>query len=164
MASLSHRLLFQFIFALALFILYNKLGITGSVWGLIAAHVILALPFPVLIVSSMLQQFDETLERAARILGATPFRAFTYVTLPFLRQPSLPPPSFAFFVSFRSLVVALFCHWSVGTLPKRIWSDLRLEIDPTIAATVASLLIAINLICITAAELMRRRALKRMGQ
>lgn len=151
------------IFALALFILYNGLGLTGSVSGLIVAHVVLALPFPVLIVSSMLQQLDPTLERAARVLGASPIQAFRNVTLPFLKPAVFASAVFAFFVSFDELVVALFVTGRWDTLPKRIWSDLRLEIDPTIAA-VASLLIAINLICITAAEFMRRRALKRAGQ
>jgi putative spermidine/putrescine transport system permease protein len=148
------------IFALALFILFNQLKMTGSVFGLILAHVVLALPFPVLIVSAALQQFDTTLERAGRILGATPFRVFWHITLPYLTPAALASAIFSFFVSFDELVIALFITGRWDTLPKRIWSDLRLEIDPTIAA-VAAILIAITLVGITGGELLRRWAMAR---
>ncbi|MGE4249590.1 MAG: ABC transporter permease [Parvibaculaceae bacterium] len=145
------------IFALALFILFHKLGLTGSVVGLIGAHVVLALPFPVLIVSAALQQFDITLERAGRVLGGSPLQVFRHVTLPHLMPAMLASGIFSFFVSFDELVIALFITGRWDTLPKRIWSDLRLEIDPTIAA-VASLLIVITLIGVLLAEALRRRA------
>lgn len=148
------------IFALALFILFNQLRMTGSVVGLILAHVVLALPFPVLIVSAALQQFDATLERAGRILGATPVRVFRHITLPYLMPAALASAIFSFFISFDELVIALFITGRWDTLPKRIWSDLRLEIDPTIAA-VASILIAITLVGITGGELLRRWAMAR---
>jgi putative spermidine/putrescine transport system permease protein len=148
------------IFALALFILLNELGMTGSVLGLILAHTILALPFPVLIVSASLQQFDVTLERAGRILGANPLKVFLHITLPHLAPAAFASAIFSFFVSFDELVIALFITGRWDTLPKRIWSDLRLEIDPTIAA-VASVLIAMTLVGITAGELLRRWAMSR---
>lgn len=128
--------------------------------GLILAHVILALPFPVLIVSASLQQFDVTLERAGRILGANPLKAFFHITLPYLAPAAFASAIFSFFVSFDELVIALFITGRWDTLPKRIWSDLRLEIDPTIAA-VASVLIAMTLVGITAGELLRRWAMSR---
>jgi ABC-type spermidine/putrescine transport system permease subunit II len=121
--------------------------------------VLLALPFPVLIVSAALQQFDITLERAGRVLGATPNRAFWHITLPYITPAVLSSAVFSFFVSFDELVIALFITGRWDTLPKRIWSDLRLEIDPTIAA-VASILIGISVVGITLAELLRRRALR----
>jgi putative spermidine/putrescine transport system permease protein len=151
------------IFALAAFIFFSKLKLVGNVGGLIIAHVALALPFPVLIVSATLQQFDITLERAGRVLGAGPVRVFYYITLPFITPAVLASAVFAFFVSFDELVIALFITGRWDTLPKRIWSDLRLEIDPTIAA-VASVLIAITLVGITAGELLRRRAMRRHGR
>ncbi len=151
------------IFALAAFIFFSKLKLIGSVASLIVAHVILALPFPVLIVSATLQQFDTTLERAGRVLGAGPLSVFYYITLPFITPAVLASAVFSFFVSFDELVIALFITGRWDTLPKRIWSDLRLEIDPTIAA-VASILIGITLVGITGGELLRRRAMRRYSQ
>jgi putative spermidine/putrescine transport system permease protein len=147
------------IYALALFMFFSEVKLVGSAFGLIIAHVLLALPFPVLIVSAALQQFDITLERAGRVLGATPNRAFWHITLPYITPAVLSSAVFSFFVSFDELVIALFITGRWDTLPKRIWSDLRLEIDPTIAA-VASILIGISVVGITLAELLRRRALR----
>lgn len=148
------------IFALAAFIFFSKLKLIGSVVTLIIAHVALALPFPVLIVSATLQQFDITLERAGRVLGANPPRVFYYITLPYITPAVLASAVFSFFVSFDELVIALFITGRWDTLPKRIWSDLRLELDPTIAA-VASLLIAVTVVGITVGEIFRRRAMRR---
>lgn len=150
------------IFALALFIFFNKVGLTGSVFGLIMAHATLALPFPVLIVSASLQHFDITLERAGRVLGASSLGVFRHITLPHIRPAMLASSIFAFFVSFDELVIALFITGRWDTLPKRIWGDLRLEIDPTIAA-VASILITVTLVGITVGEILRRQALRHLS-
>ena len=89
-------------------------------------------------------------------------RAFLHVTLPYIRPAVFASAVFAFFISFDELIIALFITGRWDTLPKRIWSDLRLEIDPTIAA-VASLLIALTIVGIALAELVRRRAMRRYG-
>ena len=148
------------IVALAIFIFYAHLKVLGNPLSLIVAHAMLAMPVPVLIVSATLQHFDETIERAARVLGAGPVRAFLHVTLPYIRPAVIASAVFAFFISFDELIIALFITGRWDTLPKRIWADLRLEIDPTIAA-VASLLIGVTVIGITLAELVRRRAMRR---
>lgn len=150
------------ILALALFIFFHGLGLTGNVWGLLIAHVMLTLPFPVLIVSASLEQFDVTLERAGRVSGANPLRVFRHVILPHITPAMLASSVFSFFVSFDELAIALFITGRWDTLPKRIWSDLRLEIDPTIAA-VASILIGITIVGITCGELLRRRAIRRFA-
>ena len=150
------------IYALAAFIFFSEVKLIGNVASLIVAHVTLALPFPVLIISATLQQLDVTLERAGRVLGASPLRVFRHITLPFITPAVLASAVFSFFVSFDELVIALFITGRWDTLPKRIWSDLRLEIDPTIAA-VASCLIAVTLIGIAVGELLRRRAQRRFA-
>lgn len=150
------------IVALAFFIFFHSIGLTGSVWGLVIAHIMLALPFPVLIVSAALDQFDETLERAGRVLGAGPFQVFRHITLPHITPAIASSSIFAFFISFDELAIALFITGRWDTLPKRIWSDLRLEIDPTIAA-VAALLVGITLVGVTFGELLRRRAMRRLA-
>src|ERR1700678_4059748 len=73
--------------------------------------------------------------QAALGLGATPWGAFRQVTLPLIRPGVLVGALFAFITSFDELIVALFLSGSGAvTLPRRMWDDLRFEIDPTIAA------------------------------
>ena len=70
------------IFALGLYVFLAQLNLLGNIYALVFAHANLALPFSVLIVSAALENFDITLERAARVMGASPARAFFHVTLP----------------------------------------------------------------------------------
>lgn len=59
-----------------------------SLTGVILANIVPMLPFVVLIMTPFFEQIDLNLERAARILGASLFRAFTRVLLP-LALPGL---------------------------------------------------------------------------
>lgn len=143
--------------ALGVFILAIQLGFADNELTLIGAHATIALPFVVLIVGAAMRQVDPTLARAARVLGATPFRAFRAATLPALLPAIVAAAVFAFFVSFDELIIAQFLMNSQETLPMRIWADLRLEFSPTVAA-VASILIVVTTLAMLGAELLRRRA------
>jgi putative spermidine/putrescine transport system permease protein len=56
--------------------------LAGSLSGVILANLVPALPFVILIMTPFIEQIDPNLERAARMLGATPLRVFTRVLLP----------------------------------------------------------------------------------
>ena len=143
--------------ALGVFILAVRLGFDDSSLALVGAHATIALPFVVLIVGAAARQLAPTLERAARVLGAGPLRAFFAATLPSLLPAVVAAGVFSFFVSFDELIIADFLLSSRETLPMRIWADLRLEVSPTVAA-VSSILIVITTLAMVGAELLRRRA------
>jgi len=143
--------------ALGVFILAVHLGMEDSSLALAGAHATIALPFVVLIVGAAARQLDPTIERAARVLGAGPVRAFFAATFPSLMPAILAAAVFSFFVSFDELIIAEFLLSGQETLPMRIWADLRLEVSPTVAA-VSSLLIVVTSLAMVGAELLRRRA------
>ena len=62
------------IVAIALYFQLAKFRLVGTVAGLVLGHLALAIPFVVVVVSSALRTVDESLERAARSLGAGPIR------------------------------------------------------------------------------------------
>jgi len=145
------------IIALGVFMLAIQLSATGSEIVLALAHAMLGLPFVTLIVGGAIAQVNIAPEQAARIFGAGPLRAFFATTFRALLAPICSAAIFAFFVSFDELVIALFTSGTNITLPVRIWSDLRYEINPTLAA-VASMLIALNTVFLLLAEFLRRRS------
>ncbi|WP_299911765.1 ABC transporter permease [uncultured Paracoccus sp.] len=145
------------IIALGVFILSVWLGITSSETNLVLAHAMLGLPFVLMIVGAALRQQDPQLERAARVFGAGPVRAFVTATLPPLTPAIVSALIFAFFISFDELIFALFVMGGKETLPVRIWSDLQHFINPTIAA-VSTIFIVATTFALTLAELLRRRA------
>ncbi|TWB86010.1 putative spermidine/putrescine transport system permease protein [Bradyrhizobium macuxiense] len=135
------------IFAISLYAIYVRFNLLGTVGGLVLAHIILALPYVLVTVSAGLKSTDESLEAAALTMGASPVRAFWFVTLPVLRPAVISAAFLAFLASFDDVILALFLSGtSAKTLPVRMWEGIRYEIDPTIAAvSVMLILIAIGL-------------------
>jgi putative spermidine/putrescine transport system permease protein len=143
--------------ALGVFILAIRLGLSDNELTLAGAHATIAMPFVVLITGSSLRQIDPTIEKAARVLGAGPTRAFFAATFPSLLPAIVASAVFSFFVSFDELIIAQFLMSSQETLPMRIWADLKLDVSPTVAA-VSSVLIVATTVAMVGAELLRRRA------
>src|ERR1700761_9414152 len=61
-----------------------KVGLAGTLSGVILANLVPALPFVILVMTPFIEQIDPNLEAAARIFGANTFRYFRYVLLPLL--------------------------------------------------------------------------------
>ncbi len=144
--------------AIGIYYAFARYGLVGSPVALVLAHSCLAVPFVVTSVSASLAGIDPRLEQAALSLGATPAGTFRQVTLPLIRPGVLVGALFAFITSFDELVVALFLSGSGAiTLPRRMWDDLRYQIDPTIAA-VSTLTIVLTAVLLGSAHLLRKRA------
>lgn len=146
------------IVAIAIYGLYARLRLIGTIPGLVLAHTVLALPFVVVVVAATLRGFDETLELAAQNLGANRWQTFHLVTLPLIRPGIVSGALLAFITSFDEVVIAIFISGARSpTLPKQMWDGIRTEIDPTVAA-VSTLLIGVTTAVIGAITLVRRRA------
>lgn len=122
----------------------GNLGLVHSIPGVILAHTALSVPIAFLVLSANLKGFDQTLERAARSLGATPAQMFWHVTLPLLRPGIIVSALFAFIQSFDETVVAIFISGrSAETLPRKMFDSIRQEADPVIAVISTLLFIAV---------------------
>ncbi len=106
------------------------------------AHATLALPFVVATVLPVLNKLDVSVEKAARMCGATPVQAFRHITIPAIRPALVGAFVFSFFVSFDELMIALFTFQTIETLPVRIWGEVRQELTPVIAAATSMLIAA----------------------
>ncbi len=70
---------------------------------------------------------------------------------------------FAFITSFDDLTVALFVTGgSTSTLPRQMWNDLLLQVNPTLAAVSTVILVFVTAFAIIA-EILRRCASARSG-
>lgn len=151
------------VLAVAAYLVYARLGLLGTMPGLVLAHTVLSLPFVVMIVSNAVAAFDERIEQAAVSLGATRATVLTRVVAPALMPHLLVSWLFAFAVSFDEVVLTFFIAGIHTTIPKKMFITLRNEIDPTITA-VSALLIAVTvLIGVVAVLLLQRRILAVVG-
>ncbi|MBN8943361.1 MAG: ABC transporter permease [Rhizobiales bacterium] len=143
--------------AAALFGVYRGLGLNGTLTGLIIGHVIITMPYVVATVSSALRTLDPRLEDAASTLGAPPFAAFRRITLPLLLPAILSGLLFAAVASFDELIVSLFVSSArVRPVAVQMWSNIRGDMDPTIAA-IASLCFVFALVALITEMILRRR-------
>ena len=136
------------IVSVAVYGLFAKLKLIGEWYGLVIAHTVLALPFVVLVMSAGLRDFDRALEQAAEGLGASRARTLLKITLPLLRPSLVSAGLLAFISSFDELVVALFLAGPNMTLPKKMFDNILMEIDPTIAAVSVMQILLVSVVLI----------------
>ncbi len=109
---------------------------------LVIGHVVLTLPYVLLIVQARLGGIKKEYEEAARSLGANPFQAFKEVTLPLLTPAILAGMLFSFTISFDDITATLF--WATAqnqTVPVKIFGMLRNSISPEINALGAVMIV-----------------------
>jgi putative spermidine/putrescine transport system permease protein len=121
--------------AVGIFFVYARIGLIATMTGLVLANVMLGLPYVVISVVAGLQSFDMTQEMVARSLGMNRLRSFFAVTLPQIRSSVIAGAIFAFISAMDETIVAIFISGGqYQPLTKRMFTALRDEIDPTIAA------------------------------
>jgi putative spermidine/putrescine transport system permease protein len=145
------------IVAVSLYIFFARVGLLGSFLGLVLGHTILAAPYVVLIMQAAIRGFDIRIEQVAATLGASQWQILTRIVLPNLAPSAAAAWIFSFVLSFDEVVVTLFVSGTHLTIPKRMFAELMLQMNPTVTA-VATLLIAFNLLALAILLLAGRRA------
>jgi len=112
------------ILSIPLAVMYRQIGINDTVLGVAIMHTTLALPFAILITSSVFVSIPRELEEAAQTLGCSPARAFLRVSLP-LALPGLAAAAiFTWVLSWNDVFAAAILTLRNPTLPARILSSL----------------------------------------
>lgn len=142
----------------ALFIYLNRLGVfDAGTLGLVAAHVIITLPFVSTLLSAALVRADRAVEEAAMDLGASPVRAFWAVTLPQIRPALIATGLFVFVLSFDEVDASVFVlPIDRQTLPVWMYQYMQRFQDPTLAALSTVLIAASLLLAVLGALALRR--------
>lgn len=135
---LSPLIIPQVVLGIALLYVLTGAGMAGSMIGLAAGHVVVALPYVVRTVSVSLAGMDRRLEAASLNLGATPAYTFRQVTLPLIRPGIVAGAVFAAVTSFGEVSVSLFLS-APGTvsMPVRIFTYIDQTFDPVVNAVSA---------------------------
>lgn len=149
------------VIAVAMYMVYMKWNLLGSLTGFVMAHTVVCLPFVVITVSAGLQKMDPSLEMAAASLGANRLRAFRHVTLPLLGPSFATAAAFAFITSLDEAVISYFLSSSTEkTLTRKMFEDIDFDLSPTIAV-VSTLIIVMSVLLMGTIEGLRGRAARR---
>jgi putrescine transport system permease protein len=153
----------EVILGLSLLLLFVAAGLPRGIGTVVLGHTTLTLAYTTVVVQARLQGFDRRLEEAAQDLGCPPWQAFVLVTLPGIAPAVAAAWMLAFTLSLDDLVIASFTSGpGATTLPMRLYSQVRLGVDPKINA-VSTLLIGVVAVGVLAAGWLQGRG-TRMAQ
>jgi multiple sugar transport system permease protein len=106
MGTLLVRTLPPAVLAIPLYFIWNRVGISDSLGGLILAYVALNLPFTIWLLYGFLEQVPVELEEAAIVDGAGPLRLFFTIILPLVKPGLAAAAIFTFRIAWNELVIA----------------------------------------------------------
>lgn len=150
--------------AISIYSVYVSFHLVGSFVGVVLAQTIGALPFTIVLMVTGFQRVDRRLEEASYTMGASVARTFYHVTFPILRPSLFVAAIFAFIASWDEIIMVIFIGGGAATtLPLRMFSYLRTEINPTIAA-VSTLLLVFAVAVFAGAEGFRLRGVARRAK
>ncbi|GGD26725.1 sugar ABC transporter permease [Microbacterium faecale] len=95
------------IVANSLYTLYNSWGLLNSIPGLVLANATTSIPFAVLVMSAYMQALPRELIEAARVDGASYFRAFVSIVLPVSKNAIMTAAIFTFMDAWGDFLFAL---------------------------------------------------------
>jgi spermidine/putrescine transport system permease protein len=152
------------VFGISLLLLFHTLGISLGALTIVVGHIVITLPYTILVLMPRLQQVDVSLEEAAYDLGASRLRTFRSVTFPLILPAVVSAFLIAFTTSFDEYAVASFVNGSTTTFPIYLFSAFRSPHNLPQVIAVAVVVITISLLVVVGAEIGRRAAERRLGE
>ncbi len=147
------------VLGVALLLLFQKgfIPVGLGLFQLSLGHVVIALPFAVLILLPRISSIDRRLEEAAYDLGASGWQMFMRVMLPLIAPSILSAYLIAFVFSIDEVVIASFIAGDQPTYPVYLYSGLKFPEKTQTLIPVATIMIIVSFLLAIAAEFIRRR-------
>ncbi len=143
---------------LSLLLMFIGIGLDRGIATIVIGHATFCTGFVAVVVSARLRGLDRSLEEAAADLGAGPWRVLSSVTLPLLMPAIFAGALLAFTLSLDDLVIASFVSGpGATTLPMRLYSQVRLGVNPEINAASTLLVGLVSTAVLAASWLTARR-------
>jgi spermidine/putrescine transport system permease protein len=136
-------------------ILYREIGIQLSAWAAGIMHVVISMPYALLIISARLAGFPKNLEEAAMDLGTTYWGALLRVTLPISLPSIIAAFLICFTISFDEYAISSFLVGTQTTLPVYLYSQLRFPKRLPIVVALAAILMVSSILLLVLSEWLR---------
>ncbi len=150
------------VLGISLLLLFHQLGVPRSLITVVIGHIVISLPYTILVLVPRLDQIDVALEEAAFDLGAGPLGTFRWVTLPLILPAVMSAFLIAFTTSFDEYAVASFVVGNRLTFPIYLYSAVRFPNQLPQVIAVAVVVLVLSLTVVIAAEVGRRIVERRL--
>ena len=151
------------IMGLSLLLLIRFFDFDKSMFFVAAGHIVISLPYSMLVLKARVQSMDKDLEEMSTSLGADGFTTFRRITLPAIAPAMVAGGFLSFMISFDNFAISYFLMPAgVSTLPIEIQTSIKFGFTPEINA-VSTVIIGVSLLCLAVVGLIMGSSLKTMA-
>ena len=137
-------------YLIPLFILFQMLGLTGTLWPMVITHLVITVPIVVWVMVGFFETLHPDLEEAALIDGATLWQAFRYIALPLSRPGIVVAAILAFIFSWNNFIFGVvLAGRETRTLPVAVYNVLTFEQISWGPLAAAALLVTLPVLILT---------------
>lgn len=139
-------------YLIPLFLLFQIVGLIGSIWALLITHLVITVPIIVWVMIGYFEGIPQELEDAAYVDGATLWQSFRYIALPLARPGMMVGAILAFIFSWNNFVFSVVLGGKNSrTLPSAVYNSLTFEQISWGPLAAAALLVTLPVILMTIA-------------
>ena len=137
-------------YLIPLFLLFQWLGLTGTLTPIIITHLVITVPIVVWIMIGFFEGLPPELEEAALVDGATIWQAFRYVAMPLARPGITVALILAFIFSWNNFIFGVvLAGRETRTLPVAVYNVLTFEQVSWGRLAAAALLVTLPVLLLT---------------
>jgi multiple sugar transport system permease protein len=137
-------------YLIPLFLVFQIMGLIGTVSALLITHLVITIPIIVWIMIGYFENVPMELEDAAEIDGATMWQSFRYIALPLARPGITVGAILAFIFSWNNFVFSVVLGGkSSRTLPSAVYNSLTFEQISWGPLAAAALLVTLPVLLLT---------------
>lgn len=146
------------VLGLSALVFWNRIGVNAGLFTIIMAQTTFIAGYPMLIMMARLQRQPVELEEAALDLGASPFRVFRRLTLPYLAPALVSAGVIAFMASMENYNTTMFAKGGSCTFATEIGAMARNPNGhPPVINAVGTVIILLTVTAATAHTWLSRR-------
>ena len=137
-------------YLIPLFLLFQWLGLVGTISGLIITHLVITIPIIVWVMIGYFEGIPRELEDAAYMDGATLWQSFRFIALPLARPGMVVSAILAFIFSWNNFVFSIVLGGKNSrTLPSAVYNSLTFEQISWGPLAAAALLVTLPVLILT---------------
>jgi multiple sugar transport system permease protein len=137
-------------YLIPLFLLFQILGLIGSIWALLITHLVITVPIIVWVMIGYFEGIPQELEDAAYVDGATMWQSFRFIAMPLARPGMVVGAILAFIFSWNNFVFSIVLGGKHSrTLPSAVYNSLTFEQISWGPLAAAALLVTLPVLVLT---------------
>ncbi|MEK0085755.1 carbohydrate ABC transporter permease [Benzoatithermus flavus] len=137
-------------YLIPLFLLFQWLGLLGTLWPQIVTHLVVTVPIVIWVMISFFEALPIELEEAGRIDGASRWQVFRLIALPLARPGITVALLLAFIFSWNTFVFGIvLAGRTTRTLPVAVYNSLTFEQVSWGPLSAAALIVTLPVLLLT---------------